>query len=392
MEGATLVESNTSLNIYQTGMSWFPEQPGNGLDRVYYALYENFAHANVIAHGSVAGTNQVAVDSSGEIQAFASDTAPLTTRMMKQRALVKSALKENSYDLIASHFALYTYPILGIVKKYPMVVHFHGPWADESVVEGSSETAYKLKKYIERRVYAKADMFIVLSNAFRQLLVTDFGIPESKIRIVPGGADLDRFDCGLSQEEARSQLGWEEDHTIIVSVRRLARRMGIENLIDAVRHLVKTNPNIRLKIAGKGPLEEEFQLRIVQLGLQRNIELLGYVSEDDLPAIYAAADLSVVPTIKLEGFGLITVESLASGTPCLVTPVGGLPEVVGPLSGSLVTDDTTLQSLQNSLEGILAGQIDIPDAQTCRKYARDNYDWKAVALKTREVYDEVLAL
>ena len=385
------METVKPLKIYQTGMSWLPEQPGNGLDRVYYALFENFAHANIDVRGSVAGSDRAAEESNGKIKAFASDTAPLASRMIKQRALVKADLEGQAFDLIASHFALYTYPILSLIKNRPLVVHFHGPWADESAVEGDGERAYKLKKYIERRVYSKADMFIVLSKAFRRVLISDFGVPESKIRIVPGGADLDRFDSGLTQSDARKKLGWAEDQTIIVSVRRLAKRMGIENLIDSVRHLANTNPNIRLKIAGKGPLEDELQRQIVQLGLQQVVDLLGYVSEDDLPAIYAAANLSVVPTVKLEGFGLITVESLASGTPCLVTPVGGLPEVVGGLSESLVAEGAGQEHLQAALEGIVSGETAIPSSEACREYARQNYDWKAVALKTRAVYDEVLA-
>ena len=385
------MEDVRQLNIFQTGMSWLPEQPGNGLDRVYYALFQNFDTVHVSARGSVAGSERVGQESGGKIIAFESDTAPLGKRLLKQRALVKSELKKGDFDLVASHFALYTYPLLGIIKKLPLVVHFHGPWADESAVEGEGERAYKFKKYIERRVYSKADMFIVLSEAFRDVLVSDFGISPNKIRIVPGGADIQRFDSGLSRADARAKLGWEQDALTIVSVRRLARRMGLENLIDAVANLADEYPKLRLKIAGKGPIEDELRLRIKNRGAEHIIDLVGYVAEEDLPATYTAANLSVVPTLKLEGFGLITVESLASGTPCLVTPVGGLPEVVRGLSETLVCEDTSLESLQRSLSDILSGRTEVPDSKTCRDYARQNYDWKAVALKTRQVYDEVLA-
>ncbi|NND72398.1 MAG: glycosyltransferase family 4 protein [Rhodothermales bacterium] len=372
-------------------MSWLPEQPGNGLDRVYHALFENLPHANVQAYGSVAGSRAVAEQSGGMIVAFDSDKASLATRLMKQRLLVRAELKKRNYDLIASHFALYTYPILGLIKPFPLVVHFHGPWADESRVEGEGNKAYNFKKYIERRVYRQADMFIVLSTAFRDVLIEHFGVPAKKIRIVPGGADLDRFDVGGDQLAARNRLGWESDKTIIVSVRRLARRMGLEHLIDSVSTLSAQFPDLRLKIAGKGPIQDELQQRIIDRNAGDVIELLGYVPEELLPSIYSAADLSVVPTVSLEGFGLITVESLASGTPCLVTPVGGLPEVVRDLSADLITSDTTTESLTDSLARILSREISLPDSQMCIAFAREHYDWKAVARKTRKVYDEVLS-
>lgn len=371
-------------------MSWLPEQPGNGLDRVYHALYENLPHAGVKVSGSVAGSAKVASDSEGAIAAFESDKASLVKRLMGQRALASRVLKEQKFDLIASHFALYTFPILGLIEDIPLVVHFHGPWAAESRVEGDSARALKFKKYIERRVYSKADRFIVLSEAFRDVLIEDYGIDRSKIRIVPGGADVDRFNTPLSRQEARKQFGWQEDAQIIVSVRRLARRMGLENLITAVGELKGDFPNLRLKIGGKGPIEGELRELIASSNLANHVEMLGYVAEEDLPVVYAAADLSVVPTLKLEGFGLITVESLAAGTPCIVTPVGGLPSVVSDLSSSLVLPDTTVESLVERLRGILSGQVVLPDREQCIAYARENYDWSAVARNTRAVYDEVV--
>ena len=379
------------LNVFQTGMSWLPEQPGNGLDRVYYALYENLPSANVQVYGSVAGSELVAQQSSGKIKAFDRDTASLANRLMKQRLLVRSELKKRSYDLVASHFALYMFPVLGLVKPYPLVVHFHGPWADESRVEGEGSKAYNFKKYIERRVYRQADMFIVLSTAFRDVLIHDFGVPNARIRIVPGGADIERFDSGAGKSDARDRMGWDSDKWIVVSVRRLARRMGLENLIDAVGSLADTYPNLRLKIAGTGPIENELRRRIADRGAEDIIELLGYVPEQLLPSVYKAADVSVVPTVSLEGFGLITVESLASGTPCLVTPVGGLPEVVKDLSSNLITTDTSTDALTTALKGFLSGETELQDAQTCIDFARANYDWKAVALKTRQVYEEVMS-
>ena len=126
----------------------------------------------------------------------------------------------------------------------------------------------------------------------------------------------------------------------MLAVRRLVRRMGLEDLIDAIGLLKHRHPDVLLLIAGKGKIGEELQQRIDAAGLQDNVKLLGFVPDNHLAALYRAATVSVVPTVALEGFGLITVESLASGTPVLVTPVGGLPEAVAGLSDDLVLPST----------------------------------------------------
>jgi glycosyltransferase involved in cell wall biosynthesis len=108
-----------------------------------------------------------------------------------------------------------------------------------------------------------------------------------------------------------------------------------------MRTVRRIHPEVLLLIAGKGPLHDALSARIEDLGLQRHVRLLGYVPDADLALAYRAADLSVVPTVALEGFGLITVESLAAGTPVLVTPVGGLPETVQALAPNLILPAAT---------------------------------------------------
>jgi glycosyltransferase involved in cell wall biosynthesis len=100
--------------------------------------------------------------------------------------------------------------------------------------------------------------------------------------------------------------------------------------------------------------------------------------------------LSIVPTVALEGFGLVAAESLAAGTPVFVTPVGGLPEVVSGLSTDLVLSGSDVGSLAEGLEAALGGELILPDAETCQNHVRVRYDWPVVAARVQEVYAEVL--
>ena len=129
--------------------------------------------------------------------------------------------------------------------------------------------------------------------------------------------------------------------------------------------------------------------QIAALGLQDHVRLLGFVPDGDLPAAYRAASLTVVPTHALEGFGLIVAESLAAGTACLVTPVGGLPAAVEALSPELVLRGADAASIADGVIGALSGTRLMPDAEACREFARQHYDWPVIAARVRAVYEAV---
>lgn len=378
------------LRSLQIGMSWLPEQAGNGLDRVYHALICHLPGVNVRVNGLVAGSPQTRVTSAEAVRAFASDKAPLPKRLMALRKLTRRTVDFRQVDVVASHFALYTFPILDLLSSRPLVVHFHGPWAHESQVEGESRLVVSAKGALERAVYRRGARFIVLSQAFASLIHQRYGVPEESIRIVPGGVEADRFAATGSRREARERLGWPADRPVALAVRRLTRRMGLENLVEAMELVRQRVPDAVLFIAGKGPLAAELGARIEAAGLTEHVKLLGYVPDDMLPLAYRAADVTVVPTVALEGFGLITVESLAAGTPALVTPVGGLPEVVRGLSKDLVFADCRPETLGEHLAAALGGDAPLPSADACQAYVRAHFDWPVIAARTRSVYEEVV--
>ncbi len=380
---------NGRIPALQLGMGWFPQQAG-GLNRVYYNLIRHLPGAGVDVEGMVLGNKPLVQPLRGHIETIAPPTVSLPIRWIGARKVMRRSLSEHRFELAASHFALYTFPVLDLIRHLPLVIHFHGPWASEGFVERPNQFIRLLKFFVEKTVYRQGNLFIVLSNAFSSVLQSEYGVPESRIRIVPGGVNTDEFDIKLTREEARSALGWPADRPVILAVRRLARRMGLENLIAAMSSVRDSVPDALLCIAGKGPLAEELQARVVGAGLEQHVRLLGYVPDEQLPLVYRAADVSIVPTVSLEGFGLITIESLAAGTPVLVTPVGGLPEVVRGLSTDMVLPDARKETISDHLAGVLKQNIRMPDAAECKAYAQAHFDWSIIAARTRSVYEEVL--
>jgi len=377
--------SDAQMKTLQLGLDWFPERAG-GLPRYYYDLLQA-APSHFEARGLVLGSDNVARETQGRVQAFAAASDSLPKRMLGIRRAFGQVVREQDPDLIVSHFALFTLPVLDRIDR-PLVVHFHGPWAGEGAVEGASSLGYLVKKGVEQAVYRRGRLFIVLSQAFGDLLHRQYGVPERNIRVIPGGVDFARFDIAESRGEARARLGWPTDRPIMLAVRRLVRRMGLDVLIEAMRTVVQRHPDALLLIAGRGPLQNELAARIEALGLGRNVELIGFLPDEHLPLAYRAADLSVVPTLALEGFGLIALESLAAGTPAVVTPVGGLPEIVRPLSDHLVFESSQAGAIAERLIALLGSPL-APSASSCRAFAQANA-WPNIVGRIADAYREAL--
>jgi glycosyltransferase involved in cell wall biosynthesis len=376
------------------GLGWFPTTPG-GLNRYGYELMQQLA-----AIGDEIDLCGVGLPTTSSHQAIAltnlaDPQTPLPQRLWSVRhhfrqhrgqslAAGKSPLSH--LGAINLHFSLYSLPVLpDLPPGVPVTFTFHGPWALESQQEGAKPWNVAFKRWIEGRVYRRCDRFIVLSHAFGELLHQEYRIPWEQIYIIPGGVDLERFQLDLTRQQARAQLGFPADRPILFTPRRLVQRMGIDILLQALVEVKYQVPEVLLAIAGKGALRPVLEQQARTLGLEDNVQFLGYVPDELLPVAYQAADLTVVPSQSLEGFGLILLESLACGTPVLSTPVGGMPEVLRPFQPTLVTDTPNSAALATRIVELLTGAIPLPERAACREYTVRNYDWKIIAPKVREI-------
>jgi glycosyltransferase involved in cell wall biosynthesis len=369
-------------------MDWHPDSSGSGIGRMYHGLVHHLPETGMQVRGLVTGPDPLPA-APEHVAPFAQADASLTRRLKGLRTSARDVLRNDHVDVVASHFGLYTLPLIGLLDDRPLVVHFHGPWADESAVEGEPAWKVRCKKWLERTAYRQGDRFVVLSRAFRDTLADGYGIPRDLIRVVPGGVNTDRFEAELSLREAREQLAWPTDRPLLLTVRRLVRRTGVDRLIEAIDRVREFVPEILLYVGGTGPQRPALEAQIESRDLSDHVRLLGYLPEDDLPLAYRAADLSVVPSVAREGFGLVVVESLAAGTPALVTPVGGLPEVVSGLPRGLLLSDNTPGCMADRIREIVAGRVALPDAAACRAFTRARYDWSTVARQIGDVYEEV---
>jgi glycosyltransferase involved in cell wall biosynthesis len=376
------------MKLLQIGASWFSYQ-FSGLERFYTALVTNLPPLGMEVIGIVYELKEPPKIEGLKLVSFGTQNKSLVRKYLDQRRIVRSYLN-NEIDLVVSHCTPSLFPSLSHLGHKPLICHFQGPRYLERGVEGANAISVQLSKYIEFKVYARTDHAITLSHYMKRVLVETYGFPEGKISVIPGGVDIDQFKQCLSPAEARQRLELPQDRPVLLAVRRLERRMGLHNLIDAMAEVVRSHPDALLLIAGKGRLRDELEHHIRSADLTANVRMLGAVSEQVLPMLYRAADFSIVPTTAYEGFGLILVESLASGTPVLATPQGAIPEVLRPLSASLLLESAAPQHLAEGMLEVLTGKRVLPSIEACETYAAENYAWPVIVSKVHAVYRDVV--
>ncbi|RZS87399.1 glycosyltransferase involved in cell wall biosynthesis [Motilibacter rhizosphaerae] len=367
--------SAARLRPVLVGMSW--DTPG-GLTRYLRDLHGALEAAGAAPRVLVLAP---ATEAPASARVVGDETAPLAQRL---RGYARAAAREDA-GVVDAHFALYAaWPVLaGAWRRRPLVVHFHGPWADESLAAGTRQgAAVRAKRALEGAVYRRARRLVVLSTAFADLLVEGYGVDRERVHVVRPGVDLERFTP--DHEGARERLGLSGP--VVVSARRLVPRMGLDVLLRAWAQLPPP-PGATLLLTGEGPEAPALAALAAELGVSGSVRLLGRVTEEHLVDLYRAADACVLPSLSLEGFGLAAVEALATGTPVLVTAVGGLPEVVEGLEGGqrtgLVVPPGDVAALAERLRAALVG--DLPSRDACRAHA-ETFSWARAAEENLAVY------
>jgi glycosyltransferase involved in cell wall biosynthesis len=227
----------------------------------------------------------------------------------------------------------------------------------------------------QRMAVRDADAIVLLSEYSRRLLAAVDAAAARRAVRVSGGVDVGVFSPD-GRDEARERLGVATAERLVLSVRRLVPRMGLETLLDAAGRLGDVD-HLRVAIAGGGPLEGDLRAAADRIGPRPAVELLGRVTEEELVLWLRAADLFVLPTVEHEGFGLATVEALASGTPVVGTPVGATPELLEPLEPRLVARGTDATSIAEAIRTGL--ELATPELRNrARAHACERYDWDVV--------------
>jgi glycosyltransferase involved in cell wall biosynthesis len=291
-------------------------------------------------------------------------------------------LPEDRFDILLAHESTTAVGLRSRAKRTPLVLMFHASAAREQRFLRSQLRLglRKLSTYalappldlLERQAVATADRVLVLSDFSRSLFLVDHPLNGNRVSTVPGLVDTERFAPGDGKAAARRRLGLEVDGPLLLTVRRLEPRMGIDRLLRALPLLGRAD--VTLVVAGTGSLAGDLPRLAAELGLGERVLFVGPVSDDSrLADWYRAADLFVLPTTAYEGFGMATVEALASGTPVVGTAIGATPELLAPLDPRLVAPTADPDALAAVIGEALDFATTEEFASRCRAHADERY-------------------
>jgi glycogen(starch) synthase len=209
------------------------------------------------------------------------------------------------------------------------------------------------------------------------------------VTVIPNGIDpLDLEPMVKDLSKLRARFASPDDRLVLL-VGRLVYEKGFQLALDALPGLIERLGNVRFLVAGSGTHEAELKRQAKRLGLTGHGTFLGWIEDATLHALYRIADLCVVPSLY-EPFGLVALEAMASGCPCIVADTGGLREVVpGDERVGLRFRAQDPKSLARMVEKLLTD-----DTLRDRLVAEASehvllFDWADVARRTAEIYGEL---
>jgi glycogen(starch) synthase len=244
---------------------------------------------------------------------------------------------------------------------------------------------------VERWMARRADALIVCSYYMRGHVADIFDIDERRIAVIPNGIDPSELRPAGDLQALRRKFA-EPHEKLVLFVGRLVYEKGFQLALDALPSVLEGVEDVRFLVAGSGTHEAELKAQAERLGLSDHGSFLGWIGDDVLHSLYRIADLCVVPSIY-EPFGLVALEAMASGCPCIVADTGGLREVVpvGERVG-LRFNGGDAEHLGVMIERLL---VDGPLRERLVTQASEHvlgFDWDDIAQRTRSVYSELREL
>jgi glycosyltransferase involved in cell wall biosynthesis len=271
----------------------------------------------------------------------------------------------------------------------PLVVSLHG--SDVFVAEtlGPARAAARI-------AFRRAGAVTACSDDLGRRAVALGATPE-RLEIIPYGVDVTRFrPDDAARAECRARLGVAPDMPLVFAAGRLVRKKGFEYLIDAVAQLPAGAPVV-LAIAGEGDLAAELRERARAAGIAERVRFLGNLTQDDVAAHMAAADVAVVASVRddagnVDGLPNVALEALASGTPLVTTAAGGIGAVVTHDRDALVVPERDARALASAIAALAADRAHARRlAEAARSLVADRFGWDRTAGRIEAAYDRALA-
>ncbi len=294
------------------------------------------------------------------------------------------------YDVLHSHYWLSGVAAMQLTHRWaiPHITMFH-TLAHLKRLANPGETEPSIRLEMERRLIQQADSIIATTNDERIQIIRHYGATPGQVRVIPCGIDLKLFKP-QNQQQAREKLGLKRHQPVLLFVGRLDPFKGPDLLLRSAA-MMEEKAQIMI-VGGKSSDDndiEQLKELAAQLKISNRVHFIGARPQHELPVIYSAADVTVVPSYH-ESFGLAAVESLACSTPVVATRTGGLTTVIQNNETGLLVPRCP-GFFAERLDSLLQNPTLLKQMSQAARPSVLQFSWKNVASKVQAMYEEVIS-
>lgn len=383
-------------------LSWeYPPVVVGGLGRHVHALATSLAAAGhdvtvVTRHAEGAALAERAegvriVRAPADPPAFPLATPSLLAWTMAfNHTLTRAALRATEageYDVIHAHDWLVTHTAVTLKEhlRVPLVATIHATEAGrhQGWLPGEMN---KCIHTVEWWLGREACKVLVCSGYMKWEVSRLLELPASRIDVIPNGVD-GRMWRARPQAVAAARARFSTGGPLVGYAGRLVYEKGVQHLVGAVPRLRARHPGLRVVIAGDGPYRAELQDEALRLGLGASVSFPGFLGVPELPAVLAATNATVVPSMY-EPFGMVALEAAAAGAPLAVAATGGLAEIVEPGVTGVTFPHSNPDALAEAVGRLLSDQLFARQvARRARSMVSRRYGWSHIATRTADSYE-----
>lgn len=301
-------------------------------------------------------------------------------------------IKHFNIDILHVHTIHYlsslSAAIVSKIKEFPYLLSVLGMTQtfDRKLVD----IVFKMyESTISRFVVKQASLIVPLAKR----LVTRalwLGASPSKIRVIPNSIDPVIYAPNKEGSKIRTRFGINEEDEVIGFVGRLVPLKGVKYLLEALRLINKKMDHVKILIVGDGPQRKELEL-LARKDKNFNTIFTGFIPKEELPNVYSALDIFVLPTLT-EGLSNTILEAMACGKPVITTPVGGNTELVEDgKNGYLVAPRSSKELAERILDLIHSPKRRVQMGQNGREKIKKHYTWDKTVPRYEEAYEHLLS-
>ncbi len=297
--------------------------------------------------------------------------------------------REGVFDVIHAHDWLVAYAAKTLKNSYdiPIVSTIHATESGRN--SGIHDETQRYINDTEWMLTYESTEVIVNSNYMKRELQSLFGLPFEKINVAPNGINVNMFSGVEKDYDFRRQYALDNEK-IILFMGRLVYEKGVQHLISAMPKILSGYNDAKLVIAGKGGMYDELKAQAESMGIGNKVYFTGYMDAKQVAKMYKCADISVFPS-TYEPFGIVALEAMLSGTPVVVSDIGGLNEIVEHGVDGMKSYAGNPNSLADSILALLYNpQLSDNIVKKAKAKVKNEYNWAKIAQDTHFIYQKAI--